>query len=56
MHPWDNHETTNVATETGQRDDGVYTLSGEEKAAIDAARRSGFASDDEVAAFWKRIK
>lgn len=32
----------------------VYRLSDEEKAAIEAARRSGLASDDGVAAFWSR--
>jgi len=31
-----------------------FPVSDDEKAAIDAARRSGFASDDGVAAFWKR--
>jgi hypothetical protein len=32
----------------------VYALSEDEKAAIDAARRNGLASDGEVAAFWSR--
>jgi len=35
--------------------DRVYILNDEEKAAIDAARRSNFASDDDVAVFWKRF-
>jgi hypothetical protein len=33
---------------------GVYRLSDEERAAIDAARRGPLAADDEVEAFWKR--
>jgi hypothetical protein len=38
-----------------QRGD-IYVLSDEEKTAIDAARRSGIASDDDVSAFWKRLE
>ena len=34
---------------------GVYALSEEEQAAIDAARRSEIASDEKVHAFWKRF-
>jgi hypothetical protein len=33
---------------------GVYRLSEEERAAIDAARRGPLAAGDEVEAFWKR--
>jgi hypothetical protein len=33
---------------------GVYELSDDEKASIDAARRSGLASDGKAEAFWKR--
>jgi hypothetical protein len=43
-----------LAREIEARRTRVYQLSDDEKAAIDAARRSGFASDDGVAAFWKR--
>ena len=32
----------------------VHVLSNDEKAALDAALRSGIASKEEVAAFWKR--
>jgi hypothetical protein len=32
----------------------VHVLSDDEKAALDAALRSGIASQEEVAAFWKR--
>jgi hypothetical protein len=43
-----------LAREIEARRTGVYALSDDEKAAIDAARCSGLASDDEVAAFWSR--
>jgi hypothetical protein len=44
-----------IALEVEARDDRVYVLSGKEKAAIDAARRVSFASDADVAAFWRRL-
>jgi hypothetical protein len=47
-------ELAALAREIEARRTRVYQLSDDEKAAIDAARRSGFASDDGVAAFWKR--
>jgi hypothetical protein len=50
----DQVELAEVAREIEARRSGVYILSDEEKAAIEAALRSGFASDEEVAAFWKR--
>jgi hypothetical protein len=53
--PEDQEELAEVAREIEGRRNGVYALSDEEKAAIDAARRSGIASDDEVAEFWKRL-
>lgn len=53
--PEDQEELAEVAREIEGRRNGVYTLNDEEKAAIDAARRSGIASDDEVTAFWKRL-
>ena len=43
-----------VAHEVEARRGRVYVLNDEEKAAIDAARRGNFASDEDVAAFWKR--
>jgi hypothetical protein len=51
----DQEEPAALAREIEARRTGVYTLSDDEKAAIDAARRSGLASDDEVAAFWNRL-
>jgi hypothetical protein len=51
----DQEELAEVAREIEGRRNGVYVLSDDEKAAIEAARRSGIASDDEVAAFWKRL-
>jgi hypothetical protein len=33
---------------------GVYVLSDDERAALDDALQSGVASDEEVAAFWRR--
>ena len=50
----DQEELAALAREIEARRTGVYQLSDDEKAAIDAARRSGLASDDGVAAFWKR--
>jgi hypothetical protein len=43
------------AHEVEARRDCVYVLNDEEKAAIDAARRGSFASDEDVAVFWKRL-
>ena len=50
----DQEELAAPAREIEARRTGVYALSADEMAAIDAARRSGLASDDFVAAFWKR--
>jgi cell division protein FtsB len=50
----DQEELAALAREIEARRTGVYALSDDEKAAIDAARRSGLASDGEVAAFWSR--
>jgi len=45
--------------EEGIRDEvitaAVYALTPDERKAIAEARKSGFTSDDEVAAFWKRV-
>jgi hypothetical protein len=43
-----------LAREIEARRTGVYVLSEDEERAIDEALRSGVASDEEVAAFWKR--
>src|SRR5438874_618518 len=50
----DQEELSEVAREIEARRGGIYRLSDEERAAIDAARRGLLASDDEVEAFWKR--
>jgi hypothetical protein len=51
----DQEELAEVAREIEGRRQGVYVLSDDEKAAIDAARRSGIASINEVNALWKRF-
>ena len=51
----DQEELAEVAREIEGRRNGVYVLNDEEKAAIEAARRGGTASDAEVTAFWKRL-
>ena len=50
----DQEELAEVAREIEGRRNGVYVLSDDERAAIEAARRSGFASDKDVSALWKR--
>ena len=50
----DQEELSELAREIEARRSGVYRLSDEERAAIDASRRGPLASDDEVEAFWKR--
>lgn len=50
----DQEELSELAREIEARRTGVYRLSDEERAAIDAGRRSLLAADDEVEAFWKR--
>jgi hypothetical protein len=50
----DQEELSELAREIETRRTGVYRLSDEERAAIDAARRGPLAADDEVEAFWKR--
>jgi hypothetical protein len=51
----DQAELVEVAREIEARRTGVYVLSDDEKAAIKAALQSGIASEEEVAAFWKRV-
>jgi hypothetical protein len=50
----DQEELSELAREIQARRTGVYRLSEEERAAIDAARHDPLAADDEVEAFWKR--
>jgi hypothetical protein len=50
----DQDELVEVAREIEARRSGVYVLSDEERTALEEAQRSGVASDEEVAAFWKR--
>lgn len=50
----DQEELAELAREIEARQKGVYQLSDAERAAIADARRGAFASDDQVAAFWKR--
>jgi len=51
----DQAELAEIAREIEARRTGVYVLSDGEKAAIKAALQSGIASEEEVAAFWKRV-
>jgi hypothetical protein len=50
----DQDELAEVRREIEARRTGIYVLNDDEEKAIDAAQRSGVASDEEVAAFWKR--
>ena len=50
----DQEELAALAREIEARRTGIYALSDDERTAIDAARRGGLASDDVIAAFWKR--
>jgi hypothetical protein len=50
----DQEELAEIAREIESRRNGVYVLTAEEKAAIEAARRSGVVADSDIAAFWKR--
>jgi hypothetical protein len=50
----DQEELAELAREIEARRTGVYVLSDDERAAIADARRSAFASDRDVIAFWKR--
>jgi hypothetical protein len=50
----DQEELVALALEIEARRTGVYELSNDEKTSIDAARRTGLASDGAVAAFWGR--
>jgi hypothetical protein len=50
----DQEELAAVAREIEARRTGTYVLSDDERAAIADARRGGFASDQDIMAFWKR--
>ena len=50
----DQDELVEVARDIEARRTGVYVLSDEERATLEEALRSGVASEEEVAAFWKR--
>jgi hypothetical protein len=51
----DQEELFEMARAIEARRTGIYVLSEDEKASIDAARRSNIASDDTVRAFWERF-
>jgi len=51
----DQEELLEMARAIEARRTGIYVLSEDEQASIDAARRSNLASDDQVRAFWKRF-
>jgi hypothetical protein len=50
----DQEELVEIARDIESRRNGFYVLSADEQVAIEAARRSGFVSDADIAAFWKR--
>jgi hypothetical protein len=50
----DQAELVEIAREIEAQRTGVYILTDDERAAIDKSRHGRLASDDEVAAFWKR--
>jgi hypothetical protein len=50
----DQEELAELAREIEARRTGVYVLTDEERAAIADARSGEFASDRDIAAFWKR--
>ena len=50
----DQEELAEAAREIEARRTGVYVLTDDERAAIAEARKGEFASDRDVAAFWKR--
>ncbi|HEY1632184.1 MAG TPA: hypothetical protein VGF56_12785 [Rhizomicrobium sp.] len=52
----DQEELLEAAREIEARHTGLYVLSDDEKAAIEKTLASPIASDDEVAALWKRLK
>jgi hypothetical protein len=51
----DQEELVEMARAIEARRTGVYLLSEDEQAAIDAGRRSAIASDEKVREFWERF-
>jgi hypothetical protein len=51
----DPEELVEMARAIEARRTGIYLLSEDERAAIDAARRSAIASDEKVREFWERF-
>lgn len=51
----DQQELVEIAREIEARRTGLYVLNDDERSTIASARQGPFASDDEVAAFWKRL-
>jgi len=51
----DQEELVEIARAIEARRTGVYLLSEDERAAIDAACRSAIASDEKVREFWERF-
>jgi hypothetical protein len=50
----DQEELADLAREIEARRTGIYTLTDDERRALETARRSPLVDDDEVAAFWKQ--
>ena len=50
----DQEELAELAREIEARRTGTYALTDDERRALEMARRSPLADEDEVAAFWKR--
>jgi hypothetical protein len=50
----DQQELVELAREIEARRTGVYTLTDDERRALETARRSRLVDDDEVAACWKQ--
>jgi hypothetical protein len=50
----DQEELVDLAREIEARRTGIYTLTDDERRALEVARRSPLVDDDEVAAFWKQ--
>jgi hypothetical protein len=49
----DQEELADLAREIEARRTGIYTLTDDERRALETARSSQLVDDDEVAAFWK---
>jgi hypothetical protein len=50
----DQQELVELAREIEARRTGVYTLTDDERRALETARRNRLVDDDEVAAYWKQ--